>query len=49
MEAENLILDDCSQREEVEELSELLPYVGVTVFTKALIVKAIPILKQFFD
>ncbi len=46
MQAEHLVLDDSSQRKEIEELSELFPDVGITVFAKALIVEAIPIIKR---
>ena len=42
MEAEHLILDDSSQREEVEQLSELLPYVCVTILAQAFIIKTVP-------
>ena len=41
MQTEKLILDHCSQRDEVEEFSKALPYVGISIFTATLIVKAI--------
>ena len=39
--AEELILDDSSEREEVKELGETFPDIRVSVFSAALIVKAI--------
>ena len=41
VEAEELILDDSSEREEVEELGETFPDIGVSIFSAALIVEAI--------
>lgn len=46
MEAENLVLNDGGQGQVVEELGELLPYVGVSVLTEALIIESIPIKQQ---
>ncbi len=46
MQAEHLVLDDSSQGQEIEELSELFPNVGVTVLAKALIIEAIPIIQK---
>ena len=46
MKAEDLVLDDSSQRQVVKELSELLPDIGVAVLAQALIVKAIPVIKR---
>ena len=42
MEAEHLVLDNSSQREEVEQLSELLPYVCVSILAQAFIIKPVP-------
>ena len=42
VQAEDLVLDDSGQRQEVEQLSELLPYVSVAVLAQALVVKAVP-------
>ena len=41
MEAEDLILDDCSQGQIIKELCELFPDAGVPVFPQTLIVEAI--------
>ena len=41
MKAEELILDDSSEREEVKELGETFPDIRVSVFSAALIVEAI--------
>ena len=41
MKAENLILDDGSQRKVVEELSEVSPHVSVTVLPKALVIESV--------
>jgi len=41
MEAENLVFDDSSQGQVIEQLSELLPDVGVTVLPQALVVEAV--------
>ena len=40
--AEDGVLDDGGQREEIEEFRELFPNIGVAVLTQALIVEAIP-------
>ena len=42
MQAEDLVLDDGGQREEVEQLGELLPYVGVSILAQAFIIKTVP-------
>lgn len=41
MKAEELILNDSSEGKVIEELSQALPYVGVSVLAAALIVKSI--------
>lgn len=41
MEAENSVIDDCSQGEVVKQLSEVDPYVGVSVLPQALVVEPI--------
>ena len=41
MEAENLVFDDSSQGQVIEQLSELLPDVGVTVLPQALVVETV--------
>lgn len=41
MKAEELVLDDSSKREEVEELGETFPDIWVSVFSAALIVETI--------
>lgn len=41
VEAEDLVVNKGSKREVVEEVGEVFPYVCVTVFSKALIVKAV--------
>ena len=46
MKAEDLVLDDSSQRQVVKELCELLPDIGVAVLAQALIVEAIPVNKR---
>ena len=40
--AENLAFNDCSEGQVIEKLSEMLPYIGVSVFPQAFIVEAIP-------
>ena len=42
MKAEHLVLNDSSQREEVEQLGELLPYVCVSILAQAFIIKTVP-------
>jgi len=44
--AEDRVLNDSSQRKEVEKLGELLPNIGVAVLSQALIVEAIPKMKS---
>ena len=41
MKAENIALDNSSQRKVVEEVGEGLPDLGITILTKALIVESI--------
>ena len=41
MEAEDVVLDDCGQRKVVEESGEVLPHLGVAIFTQALVVESI--------
>lgn len=41
MEAENLVLNQGSQGEVVEEVGEYLPHVGVAVFAKAFVIEAV--------
>ena len=48
VEAEDLILDDSCEWEVIEELCELLPYVGVTVLSQAFIIESVPIIKTRF-
>ena len=49
VETENLVLNDGSQRQVVEKLSELLPYVSVAVLSEALIIETVPIVEQWRD
>ena len=42
VEAEDGVLDDSSQGQEVEELSELFPDVSIAIFSQALVIEAIP-------
>ena len=42
MKAENLILDDSSERQVIEELGELLPNVCVAILSQTFIIEAIP-------
>ena len=44
METEYLTLDDSSQWQIIEELSESFPYIGISVLSQALIVEAVPTL-----
>jgi len=41
VEAEDLVFDNCSQRQVVEQLSEDLPHVSISVFAEALVVEAV--------
>lgn len=41
MKTENLIVDQGSEREVVEEVGEILPHVGVAILSETFIVKAI--------
>ena len=43
MQTENLIFNDCSEWQVVEKFGENLPYIGVSVFAKALVVESIPV------
>ena len=42
METEDLVLNDSSQRQVVEQLCELLPHIGISVLSQALIIETIP-------
>ena len=42
MQAEHLVLNDSGEREEIEELCELFPNIGISVFAKTLVIEAIP-------
>ena len=42
MQAEDLVLNDSSEGQVVEQLSELLPHVRIAVLSQALIVEAVP-------
>ena len=41
MEAENVSFDNCGEWEVVKKRSEILPNIGIAVFSKALIVESI--------
>ena len=41
MQAEDLALNDCSQREEVKKLGEELPDISVSVLSQAFVVEAV--------
>ena len=41
VEAEDLVLDDCCERQQVKQVSEVLPNVGISVLPEALVVKAV--------
>ena len=41
MKTKELVLYNCSEREEVEEVSEALPHVGVAILPGALVVETI--------
>lgn len=41
VEAEDLVLDQGGEGEEVEEVGEVLPHVGVSVLSEALVVEAV--------
>ena len=49
METEDLVLNDSSQRQVVEELCELLPHIGISVLSQALIVETIPNFHKIFS
>ncbi len=38
---ENLTFNDCSQRKVIEKLGELLPYISISVFPQAFIIKSV--------
>ena len=42
VEAEDLVLNDSGQGKVVEQLGELLPYIGISVLPEALIIESIP-------
>lgn len=46
VQAENLVLNDSGQRQVVEQLSEDLPHVGISVLPEALVVETIPIAEK---
>ena len=39
--AEDLVVDECGKREVVEEVGEMLPYVGIAIFAEALVVETV--------
>ena len=41
MEAENTVLDNGREREEVEERSEVLPHISISILSEALIVETV--------
>lgn len=41
MEAENIVLNDSGERQVVEEGGEVLPHIGVTVLSEALIIETV--------
>lgn len=41
MHAKNLVVDDYTQRQEVEHVREMVPHVGIAVFSGALCVEAV--------
>jgi hypothetical protein len=46
VETEYLSLDHCSQGQVIEQFSESLPHIGISVLAQALIVETIPILRS---
>ena len=46
METEDLAFNNSSERKIIEELSESLPDIGITVFPEAFIVEAVPIINR---
>ena len=46
MQTENLSLDDCSQWQVIEQFSESLPNISISILAQALIVETIPILRS---
>ena len=49
METEDLVLNDSSQGQVVEELCELLPHIGISVLSQALIIETIPNFHKIFS
>ena len=45
MQTEDRVLNDRRQGQEVEQLSELLPHIGIPVLAKALIIEAIAVIE----
>ena len=41
MQTKHFIFNDCSQREQVEQISEVLPHVSISVLPQALVIEAI--------
>lgn len=41
MKAEDLVLDEGGEREEIEKVGEVLPHVGIAIFAQALVVEAV--------
>ena len=41
MEAENFVFNNCGKRQKIEETGEVLPYVGITIFSEALIIESV--------
>lgn len=41
VQAEDLVIDQCRQREVVEEIGEVLPHVRISVFSETLVVEAV--------
>ena len=41
MKAEYFLFNDCSEREVVKEISEVLPHIGISVLSETLIIKPI--------
>ena len=44
--AENLVLNDSSERQVVEQLSENFPHISISILSQALVVEAISIQKN---
>ena len=41
MQAENLVLDNCRQRKQIEQVGIILPHISVAVLAKALVIEAV--------